>query len=571
MRPNLLHLVVLGAFAPASLTHAADVNGYTAQYECRAGGAYCNVDVVALGQRACDQVVSSSTPWSSINWSNNTICIEAGDHTHKGTLEIPSWANGAAGNYKVLRYTRSSDTDDDPWQQTSQARLWQLRVSGDYWLIHRLTFPGVSGTNPSPRVETAARSNDVTNIIFNRILVEGVGQGSSYYGLSQNCNSGRYDRITIQNSVFRNVGPYARVYEGVALDMQCASNMHAVNNEIYDWVSHPIQIGQNNIPTLTGVVVENNDLYVSPALYTEGGTRAIAESPLSVKVKGTASSPVRIVHNRIWGARPTDLNYCCNGESGYGITMYDSNDYVLLQNNIITDSQIGVSNVADRNSYIGNLFFNIRRFNSGVGSLVFDSWYSHDGAAGYEAYLNTIVSAEQYTFGGLDHSDVDVRCNVMLASGPKYPASPSSSSQADHNAFYGTPSWSFNGTNTAISRPLKTRANNVRYDVGDIVSVGPLKSCGRSSDASCFLYKVTSAGTSADGSVPYCTSLGCTVSDGSVTLQAIRGPYAFYRKLRTGPEPYVVPYARVHASAPEAYACPADFAARRGIGINDDL
>ena len=43
---------------------AADLNGYTARYECRAGGPYCDLDVVALGTRPCDQIIAVSTPWS---------------------------------------------------------------------------------------------------------------------------------------------------------------------------------------------------------------------------------------------------------------------------------------------------------------------------------------------------------------------------------------------------------------------------------------------------------------------------------------------------------------------------
>lgn len=549
---------------------AADQNSYLAQYECRSGGPNCNVNVAALGTRACDQIITTSMPWSTINWANNTICLEAGDHSGKGTLTIPSNANGSASNYKVLRYYRSGDNGDEPWSQSAQTKIWQLRVSGNYWLINRLTFPGVSGNSPSPRIETAASGGAVTNIIFNRVLVEGTGRGSNFYGLSQNCSSGPYDGITVQNSVFRNVGPYGQISETIAIDMQCANNMHVINNEVYDWVSHPIQIGQNNISTLTGIVVENNDLYVSPALYTNGGAKAIAESPLSIKARGTSTDPIRIVHNRLWGARVTDLNECCNGEAGNAITMYDSNDYVLLLNNIITDSQIGVSNVADRNSYVGNLFYNIKQFNSATGSLVFDSWYSHDGAAGYEMYLNTIIGATQYTFGSLDQSNVDVRCNAVLASGSKYPSSAASSLQADYNAFYGAPLWTANGTNSNVVHSLLTRGDGANYAAGDIIRLGSYESCSSISDARCFLYKVLTPGTTANGAPNYCTSLGCTMTDGSVTLQAVRGPYQFYRKLRTGPEAYVVPYARVHTSATEAYACPANWAARLSIGVDNN-
>ena len=59
---------------------AADPNGYTAQYECRAGGQYCNVDVTALGSRAdlCERrhpcgapTVNSTLPLQDKAWYRN--------------------------------------------------------------------------------------------------------------------------------------------------------------------------------------------------------------------------------------------------------------------------------------------------------------------------------------------------------------------------------------------------------------------------------------------------------------------------------------------------------------------
>lgn len=549
-------LVFLSIYVTGS--HAVDMNGYTAQYECRAGRPHCNIDVTALGKRACDQIITASTSWSSINWSNNTICLQAGDHTAKGDLVIPSSANGGPQSYKVLRYYRPGDSDDEPWQQSSaeQAKLRFLRVSGDYWLIHRLTFPGISSNNPTLRIENAAGSGDVKHIVYNRLLVEGNREKSNYYGLSQNCShSWNYNRITVQNSVFRNVGPWGSPHEAVAIDFNCGSNLHAVNNEIYDWVSHPIQLGYNALPTMEGIVVENNDLYVTPALHTADG-RAKSESPLSIKLKGASSTnPTRIIHNRIWGARWTNLNYCCNGESGQAITNYNENQHLLVQNNIIGESQIG-SFPSNRSSWIGNIFYSIKQYYSAANSHVLQ-W----GGNTTEIYLNTVVNNTSFSFSFGGQRDGDVRCNVLVNASGRDPwgGAADSSFQVDHNTFYASPVVSYNGSNTNIVNSVKTRANNTNYRVGDIVRVDSIETCTTNNDISCFLYRVTVAGTSASSRPSYCTTLGCTIKDGTVALEAIRGPYTFYRKLRTGPERYTIPYAAVHALAPEAYACPKNF------------
>ncbi|BAU48109.1 hypothetical protein SVA_1547 [Sulfurifustis variabilis] len=570
-RPYLPALLLLAA--PLGV-HAADRNGYTALYECRAGGTQCNVDVESLGTRACDQIITPSMAWSSINWSNNTICIANGDHTGKGRLTVQG--SGTSSNYKVLRYYRGDDNNDEPWSQSdgNKAKIQGLNVTGSHWVIHRLTFPA-SSVGPSPRIQSDSNSG---NQVFNRLLVEGgPGIGVLYYGYSQNCNAGSgYNNITVQNSVFRSLDPIGYPNESVAVDLQCGNNLRAVNNEIYDWVSHPIQLGHNvsdaNQPDRSGIVVENNDLYVSPARHTQGGARAIAESPLSIKIDGTASSPVQVIHNRIWGSRYTDMNYCCNGEGGYGITLYDYANYILIKNNIIFENQIGVSNVARQTSFVGNLFYKIQRYDSGVNSIVFDSWTwgTYQPASNYEMYFNTLISATGSSFPGLDHSDVDVRCNVLLSSGPKNSGNPPSSTRADRNAFYDSPAWTFNGDGTNVTSAVKTRANSTYYAPGDIVRLAGPENCRTDSDAACFLYRVTAGGTTAGNGPQYCTSLGCTTEDGSVSLQAIRGPYTFYRKLRTNPEPYTIPYARVHVSAPEAYGCPSDFGTRQGIGINNE-
>ena len=555
---------------PNANAFAADQNGYTAQYECRAGGPNCNVDVAGLGTRACDQVINTSTPWSAINWGNSTICLEAGDHVWKGTLTIPASANGTAGNYKVLRYLRTNDTDDEPWDQSdaNKAKVKGLYVNGHYWLVQRLTFPGTFD-GPTPRL---ASDNGSTNHIFNRILVEGVTQaGTSYYGYSQACGFSGYDRLTVQNSVFRNLGPAGSGIESIAIDLQCGSNMRAVNNEVYNWVAHAVQVGHNfPNPTLPGLVVENNDFYVTPDLYTNGGAMAKTEGPLSIKFHGTPASPGRIIQNRLWGARRTDLAFCCNGESGQLITNYEVLSYVLFQNNILFDAQTGLGNIANHQSVVGNIFWDIKRHTTLEGSFAINKWRFNDAPdqRNWEIYLNTFIGVDgEWSVNGLDSEDGDTKCNIFIASAPKYPASTPSSSQADFNAFYGSPPFAFNGTNTNVNVSFHTRANNATYDSGAVIRLTDTPP--RDGTAGDFLYTVVTAGESAQSTPAYCTTLGCTTQDGTMVVKAIRGPHTFYRKLKTGPEKMSIPYAKVHTSAPEAYRCPSNYSARRGIGIND--
>jgi len=148
----------------------------------------------------------------------------------------------------------------------------------------------------------------------------------------------------------------------------------------------------------------------------------------------------------------------------------------------------------------------------------------------------------------------------------------------DLNVFYDSTPQTYNGTKTDIdkNKSVTTRTNSTAYNLNDIIRTSAVTNCVNGTESACFLYKVITAGTTAGTAPPYCTSLGCTVTDDKVSLKAIRGPYTFYRKLRTSPELYTIPYARAYvsttnpsASAPEAGACPSNYATRGGIGIND--
>jgi hypothetical protein len=537
---------------------AADLNGYTAQYECRAGGTYCNVDVASLGERACDQTIKASTPWSSINWSSNTICIEAGDHTSKGTLTIPSSANGKPGNYKVLRYYRAGDSDDEPWKQSAadQATLKRLVVTGSYWIIHRIRVA---------RSDTAA-TETYNNNIWNRVLLENSNQ--------------RIFRLlgvgnTLQNSVVR----YAGDDFTPGIDEHCvdtaggdASNSRIVNNEIYNCTGDTFQ---NNKKTISsGLVLENNDLYVDSAYYAPAvAGRSCSEQAIDIKVPGpTSGNPIRIIHNRLWGFKRTDGGCGGSGSLGEGILLNGDAgvliEYALIQNNIISDMTVAIAGDGRHASLIGNLIYNIHD------DIDVNHTVKLQSMANAELYLNTIIkTADAWT--RLDGTTLDLRCNAVIDTPPHYGAL-GSDSQVDYNVYYGVSGTKLDKTKKT-DKTIATRANSKAYSLGDIIrtSSSPTTACTTTDNAGCFLYKVTTAGTSASSNPGYCTTLGCVQEDGSMQVRAVRGPYTFYRKLHTKPERYTIPYARAYAgatntaeNAPESFACPSDYSKRLGVGIN---
>jgi hypothetical protein len=551
--------VLLFAASPAI---AADANGYTAQFECLAGGPNCNIDVGSLAQQSCQQTITTSTPWSNINWSNDVICIEAGDHTSKGRLTIS--ASGTSAKRKVLRYTRQNDTDDNPWNQSSGngATISGITLTGSYWIIHRLRIAGAS-------IDIGADNGTGNNNILNRILAE------QHNGFIVDNHGG--ERLTIQNSVIRDTG----VVGGG--DKPCvgsgAATIFLVNNEIYNCQGDEIILQTSSSELFAGSVIENNDLYITSAYYSDGsghltmsGNYACSENGIDIKGGGVSGNPLRIVNNRLWGHRKTDGG-CADGSYGESIifhtTVGGSNEYGLIQNNIIMDGTqaIAVPNYSPRNwSIIGNLIYSF----SGVPS---GSTYAIDlkNSQSIELYLNTVIDVRKGNSTGwlwLADANHDVKCNVLLNGGTTG-GTAGSSTQVDSNGFYSTVLYTANASGTSVNRTVKTRTNSTPYSEGEVIVTAPSSNCAVSSDPACFLYKVVTGGVSAASSTPYCNTLGCITSDGTMQVQAIRGPHAFFRKLRTGPEQHVIPYAKAHISAPEAYSCPPNFGARTGIGIND--
>lgn len=577
----LLYFVAILASLFSLSAFAADPNGYTALYECRAGGPNCGVDVSALVNQSCQQTITMSTSptsnWSAINWSNDVICIEAGDHTGRGALTIPSTADGTPSTRKVLRYYRSGDTGDDPWDQGSnQAKLYAIDLNGAaYWIIHRLAIIGSTGSIENVRTTTPGADNN----IFNRILAENGASSEAIVGIGNGNNNN-----VLQNSVVRN-GIATPSFDNSCVLVKEGANLWVVNNELYDCTKIVFSEQYNSTP---GLVIENNDIYMTTAFYTDcngnddpSGACSKGENGISLKADATSANPIRIVNNRIWGVRPSDTSVCCGGGGTQGeiIDLYsgdsdwpgDGVDWVLIQNNIVFDGQKGYHGSGfgspdrnDRISVIGNLFWDFREYVSGFDyGAIFNRRQTST-----EYYLNTVISAAgSWLEVGFEETGNDLRCNVAIASAAAT-GSAGPGTQINYNAYYGTSS---TGESNKTSVTLKTRVNSTSYAVGDIIrlSTNPESSCTATNDSDCFLYKVTVAGRSASTPISYCTALGCTTTDGTMVMQAIRGGYAFKRRLRTisGGETIIVPYAVPHSGAPEAYGCPTMPGTIQGIGV----
>lgn len=555
----------------SSGTGEADINGYTALFERVLG------DVPA-----CDVTFTDSNSQTTIqNQLNGTdsdrvFCFTAGDYRGY-TLSLTR--SGSSSDRRWIRL--AGDGVTPPWQLASnqQAKMPDIDFDGaDWWVIHRVTWDG-DNVYERQFIEFNQNSGADFNVL-NRVLIEQMGatSGSSTHGVM--IREGNEDN-TIQNSVLRNfeTGSNAEP-NGITIfqSNRGSQGTRIINNQMYNLGSGAIFLyGSGADYGMGRTVIENNDIYITPATYTNcngsfttGGGCSTAEKLIEMKRGGESmSEDVKIIHNRMWGIRSADQDVCCLGGSAglsISITSNDTGDnggarYVLAQDNIIFDGQIGINQIRNQPnnwSAVGNIFWDIQDFANENRSFGVQGSIANSA----EIVLNTFIDNEQWT--NLDSAtSTDVLCNVVIESGGENTDGGSNTVTA-WNAFYGT---SPNGRDY-ISRSLNTWSANTNYSTGSMV---------KNSGGNGYIYKVkTDNGGSGSSEPSWCTTLGCEIADGGLIWRAIRAPYSFYRKLQTGPELVSIPYAVMDVEAPENGTCPgaghADrVGSRSGVGVNNDL
>ena len=506
---------------------AADLNGYTAQYECRAGGPKCNVDVVTLTNTACDTTITTADSMSTITSkmaNNRFICVQNGNYVSKGRWDLPN--SGTAGARKVLRYTRIGDSDDEPWNQSEENRaiLHSIYTLGkNYWIIHRITIDR-NETTPGGGITAGILLGDgfnnikSENHIVNRVLIQEINGTGVVTGAGSAYN-------VVQNSVIRKMVPYPQSTgtELMCVELGRSVNTYIVNNELYD-CDKGVSAGDGSFTE--GDIIENNDIYLSLAGRTDcngnytpnGECSGYMESGISLKSSGSQGNPTQIVHNRIWGCRWADGNVTQGGDcpliSISANSQGGSADYTIVKNNILFDAELGIWNYhgtgtapanPDHVSIIGNLIYDIRNHRPSNPQELAGALMYRD-VDNSEYYLNTVINATYWLVTRGYGTNNDIRCNIAINSSGQT-GDIGSGTQVDNNAFYATPAFSTNNQGINISKPNASDSANVEY--------------------------------------------------------------CFNRKLRTGPEKFCIPNARSTTASPHYQACSNTLGTRTGIGIDD--
>lgn len=386
-----------GGSAPESCPDAPwqtpDPDGYCATYELPVELPDCNPSDSEVA------IIASEADWSGINDPTKRIfCVQPGDYLALGRIELT--VSGTADAPRIIRYHHP--TGDESIHPAAQAEADRAIIGGlrfrnaDHWVIHQLT-----ARPRDPGHINVIWLDDGDHNLLDRLLVEGGGGGGGQVQIAHQGNA-------LQNSVLRNtiLEPNADVHCLVVAGP--ASDFRIVNNEIYDCGGDSIQVHAGNVNGLT--VIENNDLYLTSALYSDctgnqqtSGTCACAENALDLKNGGVDGEPLLVEHNRAWGFRDTDTACSGTGSGGNGFIIHIGAQYVLVRANVLLDVPGGIATpneLAHHVSLIGNVVADTVTGGTGIGQL-----YKADR---FDGYYNSLIRTGGLSAGG-DH---DFDCNL---------------------------------------------------------------------------------------------------------------------------------------------------------------
>lgn len=131
------------------------------------------------------------------------------------------------------------------------------------------------------------------------------------------------------------------------------ASAHIVNNEIVnanDGVM-PLKLeGGSNEADYEGLVIHNNHIYLDERVYTDCNGNRDPAGPCSdtedaIDVRSGAENPLNpmiLSNNRVWGFRWTDVNSGGSGSPGSGIRLHFKVKNVIIKNNVIFNSYLGI-------------------------------------------------------------------------------------------------------------------------------------------------------------------------------------------------------------------------------------
>jgi hypothetical protein len=480
----------------------------------------------------CDVVITPANQAATLPMLNDSgkrvFCVDPGDYRAARHLELE--VSGTATARRYLRYNAPFPAPP-AIRQTSRAIFYGVLLDGaSWWVIEGLTIQPTGTQDHSFMVGILGGSRNVLegNLIDASLQVNYRDQSGVL--LRESDAGAPSARNSIQNNVIRggNKSRLAVDYAGVDIRRSfVAASFNdytkVLDNEIYDW-GHGVEVGASatcdDLGWARGTIIDGNDIYITAAkrVNCEDGTPdpngecSCSEDGIDVKSPGGSRSDqwTQITNNRLWGFRPTlRAVKSCGGSGARGQAINSGNScaaHVLVAQNAITDSAVGILTEGGQWRVAGNLLSEIRTA---------DAAHGNQGIAIHpvsgtnsRVQLNTVV--------GVD------------------------------NAYQDTAEY-FTGQCNAVLHDLATKGSSGPRGAGHVVRYNHLYESNSPNNMSDSTTKVYAA----------------DVASGNVEL-------CFSRKRWTAPEEVCVPFGHTTAESPHATfptACNTDIGAAFGIPV----
>jgi len=381
---------------------------------------------------ACDVIVKPTNAYTTLAQVNDptkrVFCVEPGDYRSSGLIQLR--ASGSESQPRFLRFL-ASDGIRNAAQRTQHAVFEWIHVYGSWWIIQGLT---IRPRHPDTTWLLAAINGD--HNVFDGNLVDGSEHrpaGIQHGIVIDSWGGNPASHNVVQRNLVRsgNVGRNDMDYQGIYVRpayQPGGSNDHnrVVDNEVVDWGDAVALDGVSTscaeIGVQHGTIIDNNDLYITPAKYVDCATAApnpngqcsCSENGIDLKTDPGPDPAdwTRVTNNRIWGFRPTP-DVPCGGTGANGDAITSGSlcpGHVLIAGNVISEANNGVVPAGNRWIIAGNLFHDIRavegwRYGS---AAIITTQYASD----LDVQFNTIVSVDSAYD---DRSaNTETRCNAVI-------------------------------------------------------------------------------------------------------------------------------------------------------------
>ena len=289
------------------------------------------------------QFIESDSDWNHINDTDKSIfCVSPGDYVNAGTVQLTT--SGTENDKRYIVLNNGNDLHPAKLNQNEIARVRLSFKDTNYWVIDRMSYwESLNTDNPVKLINS-------DNNLISRHFLKNVGNGIYLYPGSDNntIQQCRIDRDNINIHYDRAaIGLYDNQQSNISI-----TNTKILNNEIKNFVDgfQAIRMSTLNL-NYEGTILDNNTIYIDNTIYTDcngnhdpEGQCAYAENAIDLKAgSNNPNNPIVISNNKMWGYKKSDTTNSELNDHGTAIAGHYNVKNLLIENNLIMDSDFGIN------------------------------------------------------------------------------------------------------------------------------------------------------------------------------------------------------------------------------------